>query len=92
MWDKKSGIQISSIWILSCNAEILLFESADWIAPSLQDGFFSEVLQSSRLPRDEHEIVLNQDGSWDPSLPKKDVQGNYKIFLFLFMMRPSLMV
>lgn len=38
----------------------------------LLDGFFSEVLMSLKLPRDEHEIVLHQDASWEPTAPKKD--------------------
>ena len=30
------------------------------------DGFFLNLVRSSRLPPDEHEIVLHNDGSWDP--------------------------
>ena len=30
------------------------------------DGFFLDLIKSSRLPSDEHEIVLHNDGSWDP--------------------------
>jgi len=30
------------------------------------DGFFMELVQSDRLPPDEHEIVLHNDGTWDP--------------------------
>merc|ERR1712098_99132 len=36
----------------------------------LVDGFFTELISSSRLPVDEHEIVLHNDGSWDPLPPK----------------------
>jgi len=36
------------------------------------DGFFSELLKSTRLPPDEHEIVLHNDGTWDPLPPKKE--------------------
>jgi hypothetical protein len=35
------------------------------------DGYFSELIKSDRLPEDEHEVVLNEDGSWQP-LPPKD--------------------
>merc|ERR1711862_168543 len=38
----------------------------------LVDGFFMELIKSPRLPADEHEIVLHNDGSWDPLPPKKD--------------------
>ena len=38
----------------------------------LIDGFFMELLGSSRLPPDEHEIVLHNDGSWDPLPPKRE--------------------
>jgi hypothetical protein len=34
------------------------------------DGFFSEMITSRRLPDDEHEIVLQNDASWDPLPPK----------------------
>ena len=30
------------------------------------DGYFSDVINSKKLPRDEHEIVLHNDASWDP--------------------------
>jgi len=36
----------------------------------LVDGFFSELINSPRLPPDEHEIVLHNDGTWDPLPPK----------------------
>jgi len=36
----------------------------------LVDGFFSELLSSPRLPAGEHEIVLHNDGTWDPLPPK----------------------
>jgi len=39
----------------------------------LIDGFFSDIIKSARLPGDEHEIVLHNDGSWDP-LPAKPVE------------------
>jgi len=32
----------------------------------LIDGFFMELIKSPRLPADEHEIVLHNDGTWDP--------------------------
>jgi len=38
----------------------------------LVDGFFTELIRSPRLPPDEHEIVLHNDGTWDPLPPKKD--------------------
>jgi len=34
------------------------------------DGFFSQLVKSDRLPDDEHEIVLHNDGSWDPLPPR----------------------
>merc|ERR1712203_522450 len=36
----------------------------------LVDGFFMELMASPRLPVDEHEIVLHNDGTWDPLPPK----------------------
>jgi len=36
----------------------------------LVDGFFMELMASPRLPADEHEIVLHNDGTWDPLPPK----------------------
>jgi len=36
----------------------------------LVDGFFMELIASPRLPADEHEIVLHNDGTWDPLPPK----------------------
>jgi len=36
----------------------------------LVDGFFTQLISSPRLPSDEHEIVLHNDGSWDPLPPK----------------------
>jgi len=42
----------------------------------LVDGFFMELIKSPRLPADEHEIVLHNDGSWDPLPPKKDDLSN----------------
>eukprot|EP00092_Neocalanus_flemingeri_P000443 GFUD01000472.1.p1 GENE.GFUD01000472.1~~GFUD01000472.1.p1 ORF type:complete len:513 (-),score=171.21 GFUD01000472.1:902-2377(-) len=46
----------------------------------LVDGFFMELIKSPRLPVDEHEIVLHNDGTWDPLPPKKDqlTQFSYK--------------
>jgi len=38
----------------------------------LIDGFFMELIKSPRLPADEHEIVLHNDGTWDPLPPKQD--------------------
>jgi len=38
----------------------------------LIDGFFMELIVSPRLPDDEHEILLYNDGSWEPLPPKKD--------------------
>ena len=35
------------------------------------DGYFEEVIKSSELPEDENEIILNQDGSWNP-VPKDE--------------------
>lgn len=32
----------------------------------LIDGFFLDIVRSSRLPANEHEIVLHNDGSWEP--------------------------
>ena len=34
------------------------------------DGFFSEMITSRRLPDDEHEVVLQNDASWEPLPPK----------------------
>ena len=42
----------------------------------LIDGYFSDVLNSQRLPRDEHEIVLNNDASWDPLVAPKPKMRN----------------
>ncbi len=39
----------------------------------LIDGYFKEVLASQRLPTDDHEIVLHNDGTWDP-LPSQKQQ------------------
>ena len=36
----------------------------------LVDGFFTELIASSRLPADEHKIALHNDGTWDPLPPK----------------------
>jgi E3 SUMO-protein ligase PIAS1 len=45
----------------------------------LIDGYFSDVLNSKRLPTDEHEIVLQNDASWDPQVPaKKPHDGDKK--------------
>ena len=38
----------------------------------LIDGFFLDLVRSPRLPPDEHEIVLHNDGSWEPLTAKKD--------------------
>merc|ERR1712227_975881 len=38
----------------------------------LIDGFFMELIKSPRLPADEHEIVLHNDGTWDPLPPKQE--------------------
>jgi len=43
----------------------------------LVDGFFMELIKSPRLPADEHEIVLHNDGSWDPLPPKKEELSNF---------------
>jgi len=43
----------------------------------LVDGFFMELIKSPRLPADEHEIVLHNDGTWDPLPPKKDELNNF---------------
>jgi len=37
----------------------------------LIDGFFLDLVRSPRLPSDEHEIVLHNDGTWDPITAKK---------------------
>ena len=45
------------------------------------DGFFLDLVKSSRLPSDEHEIVLHNDGSWDPlssSKPEPRTRGRPK--------------
>merc|ERR1712051_934828 len=45
----------------------------------LIDGYFSEVLNSKKLPRGEHEIVLQNDASWDPLvIPKKKDEKEQK--------------
>jgi len=36
------------------------------------DGYFTEVIADRRLPSDDHEIVLHNDGTWDPLPFKKD--------------------
>jgi len=41
------------------------------------DGYFQEVLKAKELPEDENEIILNQDGSWNP-LPKDDEEERKK--------------
>jgi len=38
----------------------------------LIDGFFMELIKSPRLPADEHEIVLHNDGTWDPLEAKQE--------------------
>jgi len=46
----------------------------------LIDGYFSEVLNSKKLPRGEHEIVLQSDASWDPLvIPKKKDENDAKV-------------
>ena len=35
------------------------------------DGYFQEVIKAEELPEEENEIILNQDGSWNP-LPKDE--------------------
>merc|ERR1711915_454570 len=35
------------------------------------DGYFEEVIKSPELPEEENEIILNQDGSWNP-VPKDE--------------------
>ena len=44
------------------------------------DGYFTEILESRRLPDDEHEIVLQADASWDPLPPKIPDHLNPKNF------------
>ena len=41
----------------------------------LIDGYFTEILKSKRLPPDDHEIVLHNDGTWDPLPPPKKDNG-----------------
>lgn len=41
----------------------------------LIDGYFTEILKSKRLPSDDHEIVLHNDGTWDPLPPPKKDNG-----------------
>jgi len=44
------------------------------------DGYFSDVINSKKLPRDEHEIVLHNDASWDPLvIPKKKDESDPKV-------------
>jgi len=46
----------------------------------LIDGYFSEVLNSRKLPRGEHEIVLQNDASWAPLvIPKKKDENEDKV-------------
>jgi len=35
------------------------------------DGYFAEIIKSAELPEEENEIILNQDGSWNP-VPKDE--------------------
>jgi len=35
------------------------------------DGYFAEIIKSDDLPEEENEIILNQDGSWNP-VPKDE--------------------
>merc|ERR1719430_1952450 len=35
------------------------------------DGYFQEVIKAEELPDEENEIILNQDGSWNP-VPKDE--------------------
>lgn len=35
------------------------------------DGYFQEVIKAEQLPEEENEIILNQDGSWNP-LPRDE--------------------
>merc|ERR1712218_703639 len=35
------------------------------------DGYFQEVIKADELPEEENEIILNQDGSWNP-VPKDE--------------------
>jgi len=43
------------------------------------DGFFLDLVKSTRLPPDEHEVVLHNDGTWDPldtNVEKERKQNN----------------
>merc|ERR1712226_752725 len=42
------------------------------------DGYFQEIIKAKELPEDENEIILNQDGSWNP-LPKDEEEEKKKL-------------
>ena len=61
---------------------MLLFANINYYKKFLLylDGYFSEVLNSKKLPRGEHEIVLQSDASWDPLvIPKKKDENDAKV-------------
>merc|ERR1711892_255365 len=41
------------------------------------DGYFQEVIKAKELPEEENEIILNQDGSWNP-VPKDEEEERKK--------------
>jgi len=41
------------------------------------DGYFQEVIKAEELPEEENEIILNQDGSWNP-VPKDEEEDEEK--------------
>ena len=53
------------------------------------DGFFMELIASPRLPADEHEIVLHNDGTWDPLPPKVGLQPFPPSFQLIFAFSDS---
>jgi len=40
----------------------------------LVDGYFLEVIKSKELPEDENDIILKQDGGWEPCVQDEDAE------------------
>lgn len=40
----------------------------------LVDGYFLEVIKSKELPEDENDIILKQDGGWEPCVQEDDAE------------------
>jgi hypothetical protein len=52
--------------------KIAIFSMKIVIITSTPGRFSNKPEMCFRLPRNDHDIVLHQDGSWDPFIPKKE--------------------